>query len=49
MLLLVIAGVVMIAGHEIGRHMHKAEQNTETTEASVDYSCLLYTSDAADE
>ena len=23
MLLLVIAGVVMIAGHEIGRHMHK--------------------------
>lgn len=42
MLLLVIAGVVMIAGHEIGRHMHKAEQNTETTEASVDYS-LYYT------
>ena len=42
MLLLVIAGVVMIAGHEIGRHMHKAEQNIETTEASVDYS-LYYT------
>ena len=36
------SGVVMIAGHEIGRHMHKAEQNTETTEASVDYS-LYYT------
>ena len=35
--LLIIAGIVMIAGHEIERHMHKAEQNTVTTEVSVDY------------
>lgn len=40
--LLIIAGIVMIAGHEIERHMHKAEQNTETTEVPVDYS-LYYT------
>ena len=32
----------MIVGHEIERHMHKAEQNTETTEVPVDYS-LYYT------
>lgn len=32
----------MIAGHEIARHMHKAEQNTEITEAAVDYS-VYYT------
>ena len=41
-LLLVVTGILMIAGHEIARHMHKAEQNTEITEAAVDYS-VYYT------
>lgn len=41
-LLLVVTGILMIAGHEIVRHMHKAEQNTEITEATVDYS-VYYT------
>lgn len=41
-LLLVVTGILMIAGHEIARHMHKAEQNTETTEAVIDYS-VYYT------
>ena len=41
-LLLVVTGILMIAGHEITRHMHKAEQNTEITEAAVDYS-VYYT------
>ena len=41
-LLLVVMGILMIAGHEIARHMHKAEQNTEITEATVDYS-VYYT------
>lgn len=41
-LLLVAAGILMVAAHEIALHVRKAEQGTETTEASVDYS-LYYT------
>lgn len=37
MLLLVVAGLLMAAGHEIATHIRKDDATTETTEQTIDY------------